>query len=107
MHKNTDEGWDPYRLVYFGYKAAVLNAQNHWWGMRPLETSYSGAKHTVVHAQNDRWGVGTIETCNSGPKVAVLHAKNTDESWDQLRLVILNLSTLFCLHKATCEGGET
>ena len=56
-----------------------------------------------MHAQNDRCGQGTIETCNSGPKVPVLHAKTTDESWDKLRLVILNLSTLFCMHKTTDE----
>ena len=40
-------------------------------------------------------------TCDSGPRVTVLHAKTTDGSWDKLRLVILNLSTLFCMHKTT------
>ena len=56
-----------------------------------------------MHAHNDRWALGAIETCNSGPKVPVLHAKTTDESWDKLRLVILNLSALFCMHKTTGE----
>ena len=62
---------------------AVLNAQNHRWGLEPIETSYSGANHDDLHVQNDRWGLIPIETCISGPKVAVLHAKTTDEGWDQ------------------------
>ena len=72
-------------------------------GMGPIKTSNSGANHVVLYAQNDRLGLGPIETFNSGAKVAVLHAKNTDESWDNLRLVILKLSTLFCMHKTTGE----
>ena len=81
MHKNTDEGWDPYRLVYFGYKAVVLIAQNHWWGMRPIETSNSGAKHTVC-----------------------MH-KTTGEVWEPLRLVILFLKSLFCMQKTQMRAG--
>ena len=42
-----------------------------------------------------------MEICNSGPKGAVLHAKTTDEGWDLQRLVILELSTLYCMKKAT------
>ena len=64
-----------------------------------IETSNSCAKVAVFHAQNDRFCLGLLETCYSGPKVAVLHAKNTHEGWDPWRLVILMLSTLFCMHK--------
>ena len=48
-----------------------------------METSNSGHNVAVVNAQNHRWGLRPIETCNSGTKVAVLHAKTTDEGWDQ------------------------
>ena len=47
--------------------------------------------------------MGPMETINSGPKVAVLLAKTTDEGWDPLILVILMLSPLFFMHKATGE----
>ena len=33
-------------------------------------------------AQNHTWGLGPIETWNSGSKGAVLHAKITGEGWD-------------------------
>ena len=72
-------------------------------GKGPIETSYSSANHAVLHAPNGRWGLGTIGTCNSSPKVAVLHAKTRYESWNKVRLVILNLSMLFCMHKSTGE----
>ena len=42
-----------------GAKDAVLNAKNHWLGLRP------------------------IETFNSGLKAAVLLAKATKEVWDR------------------------
>ena len=70
-------------------------------GLGPTETSYSGANHDVLHAQNDWRGLGPIETCNSGPKCGILHAKTADEGWDQERLVIQVLITLFCMHKTT------
>ena len=38
-------------------------AQNHRWGLEPIETSYSGANHAVLYAQNDRLGLVPIETC--------------------------------------------
>ena len=69
----------------------------------PIETGNSVANHAVLHAQNDRSCLGPIETSNCGPKVAVLNAKTTDEGWDPLRLVILVLGTLFCMHKTTGE----
>ena len=47
--------------------------------------------------------MGLIEKCNSDPKDAVLHAKITEEGWYPLRLVILMLITLFCMHKTTGE----
>ena len=72
-------------------------------GKGPIETSYSSANHAVLHAPNGRWGLGTIGTCISSPKLAVLHAKTRYESWNKLRLVILNLSMLFCMHKSTGE----
>ena len=72
-------------------------------GKGPIETSYSSANHAILQAPNGRWGLGTIGTCNSSPKVAVLHAKTTYESWNKLRVVILNLSMLFCMHKSTGE----
>ena len=59
-----------------------MNAQNHRWGLEPIETSDSGANHADLHAQNDRWGLVHTDTFNSGPNVAVLHAKATDECWD-------------------------
>ena len=42
-----------------------------------------------------------METSNSGAKVAVLNVKTTNEDWESLRLLILILITLFCMHKAT------
>ena len=32
--------------------------------------------------------------------------KTTDEIWDQKTSVILDLSTLFCIHKSTGEGSD-
>ena len=53
-------------------------------------------------AQNHRWGVGPIQTFKSGPKDTVLHEeKNTDEGWNPPRLDILVQITLFCMHKTT------
>ena len=69
----------------------------------PIETCNSGSKHAVLHTQINRSSLGPIETCNSDPKVAVLNAKTTDEGWDQLRIVILLLIKLFCMHKTTGE----
>ena len=71
-----------------------------------METSNSDSNHVVLHAQNNRWGLGHIETCNSGPNVAVLHAIATNEGWDQERLVILKLKSLFWMHKTTDEGWD-
>ena len=42
--------------------------------------------------------------CNLGPKSVVLHAKTTGGGLDPQRLVILDLKSLFCLHKTTGEG---
>ena len=81
MEKNTDEGWNPYRLVilvqitlFYKHKTtgdvwdpwrfvirvqkSLFCIQNHTWGLRPVETSDSDANH------------------------AVLHAKTTEEGWD-------------------------
>ena len=80
MHKITDEGWHPQRLV-------IQDANN-----------------TGFHAQNDRWGLGPIETCYSGPEVAVLHAKTTGVVLDPRRLVILVLKSLFYMHNTTGES---
>ena len=66
-----------------------------------METSISGGNHADLQAKNDRSCLGPIKTCYSGPKVAVLHAETTDEGWDQWRLVIHVLNTLFCMHKTT------
>ena len=44
-----------------------------------------------------------METSYSGPLVAVLHPKTIHEGWDQWRLVILMLGTLFCMQKITGE----
>ena len=68
-----------------------------------METSNSDANHAVFHSQINRRCLGPIETCYSGPKLAVLHEKTTDESRNPLRLVILVLITLFCIHKITGE----
>ena len=68
-----------------------------------LETRNSVAKHAVEHAQNDRSCLGPIERCYSDPEVAVLNAKTTGEGWNQYRLFVLVLRTLFCMHKATGE----
>ena len=79
----------------------VLHAR---WGLGPIETSNSCAKVAVFDAQNYRFCLALLENCYSGPKVAVLHAKKTHEGWDPWRLVILMLSTLFCMHKTTGES---
>ena len=93
----------PVQTCNSGHNVAVLNAQIHRWGQGHIETSYSGANHAVLHANNDRWGLGPTQTCKSGTKVAVLHAKTTDEGWNLYWLVLLVLSTLFCIHKSTGE----
>ena len=55
-------------------------------------------------AQNHRWGLGPIQTCKSSHKVAVLHEKkHTDEGWNQYSLLILELSTMLCVLKTTDE----
>ena len=64
-----------------------------------METSNSDARHAVLNAENHRWGLGPMDTCYSGPEVAVLQAKTTDEGWDPYRLVILMLGMLFSIHK--------
>ena len=56
--KNTDKGWNPYRLVILVQIMLFL------------------------HAQDDRWGLGLIETCNSAPKGAGLNAKARGTGWD-------------------------
>ena len=43
--------------------------------MGPIETNKSGHIVTVLNAQNHRWGLGPIESCNFGAKHAVLHAQ--------------------------------
>ena len=95
------------RELLFRSKSRCFASKNHKWGLGPIETSNSDARHAVLYAvlnaKNNRWRLGPIETCNSGPKVAVLHAKTTDEGWDPLRLVILMLITLFCMHNMTGE----
>ena len=83
---------------------AVLNAQNTRWRLGPIQTCNSGCEVAVLNAQIHRWGLGPTETCNSAAKVTVLHEKTTDEGWDQLRLVILVLNTLLCMHSSTDEG---
>ena len=35
-------------------------AQNHRWGLEPIETSDSDAKHADLHAQNDTWELEPI-----------------------------------------------
>ena len=66
----------------FGPKVAVLHAENHRQGRRPIETSNSDAEQAVVHAQNDRLCLGPIETCYSGQELSVLHAKTTGGGWN-------------------------
>ena len=66
--------------------------------MGPLETGYSIANHAVLYSQNDRWGLGPVETIKSGHNVADVNAQNTDEGWDQERLVILMLKSPFWMH---------
>ena len=92
------------RDLLFKSKSRCFACKNHRWGLGPIETSNSCAKVAVFHAQNDRFCLGLLETCYSGPKVAVMHAKNIHEGWDPWRLVILMLSTLFCMNKTTGES---
>ena len=80
MHKTTDEGRNPYRLV--------ILVQITLFCMHKTTSSR----------------LGPIETCYSGPEVAVLHAKTTGGVLDPQRLVILVLKSLFCMHKTTGEG---
>ena len=89
--------------LLFGSKSRCFTHKNYWWWLEPIETSNSGANHALLLAQNNRLCLGQLETCYSCPKVAVLHPKTTHESWDPWRLVILMLSTLFCVHKTTGE----
>ena len=35
-------------------------AQNHRWGLEPIETSDSDANHADLHAQNDTWELEPI-----------------------------------------------
>ena len=52
-------------------------------------------------AQNHRWGMEPIETSDSDANHAVLHAKTTEEGWDLKRIVNLMLSPLLYMHKTT------
>ena len=126
MHKITDDGREPWRLVilllitpfwmhemngevWYQLRLVILILKTLFPVQKPemragtLETSNSDAKHAVLQAQSHRWGLGPMETCKSGAKVSVLHAKTTDEGWDSYRLVILVLTTLFCMQKSTGE----
>ena len=89
-----------------GATHAVLHAQNDRWGLEPMETSYSGDNQAVLHAQKDRWGLGPMETSNSGANHAVCMHKPTGEVWDQYRLLILVVISLFWMHKTTDEGWD-
>ena len=42
----------------------------------------SGHNVAVVNPQNHRWGLGPIEASNSDANQIVLHAKTPDECWD-------------------------
>ena len=92
------------RDLLFWAKTRCLACKNRRWGLGPIETSNLCAKVDVFYAQKDSFCLGLLKTCYSVPKVAVLHAKNTHEGWDPWRLVILMLSTLFCMHKTTGES---
>ena len=56
-------------------KVAVLHAQKHRWRLEPIRSFYSCAKYAVMCGQNHRWGLGSIQTCKSGHKVAVLQGE--------------------------------
>ena len=116
-----------HRDLFFWSISRCCASKNHTWGLGPMDTSISAANHTVLnaqskrcglgstetinsvanlsvlHAQNDRWSLGPIETCNSDPEDAVLPGKTSDEGWDPLRLAILVLKALFCMHTRTGE----
>ena len=47
-----------------------------------IETSDSDPNHVVLQAENDWWGLGPMETSNSGANQAVFHAQNDSEVWD-------------------------
>ena len=76
MHKATGEVWDPWRLVILVLITLFSMHKFGRWGLGPIESINSGHNVTVVTAQNHRWRLGPIETSNSGAKVVVLNAKN-------------------------------
>ena len=96
-----------------GANHAVLHAQNHRWGLGPIETYNLSSKVAVFNTQNHRWGLEPIETCNSVPKGAVIHAQS-----DRWGLACKNLrcgqgtietsnssaKVAVCMHKTTGEG---
>ena len=47
--------------------------------------------------------MGPIEICYLCPKADALHEKSTDEGWEQQRLEILVLGTLFSMQIITGE----
>ena len=52
--QNHRWGLGPIQTCKSGPKVAVLHVQNHRWGLEPIETS---ANHTGLYAQNDKWGL--------------------------------------------------
>ena len=89
----------------FDANHAVSHAQNDMWGVRAIETINSGHNVAVVDAQNHRSVLGPIETCNSGAKDAVLKAKKYRWGLGHKRLVILVLTSLFCMQKPQMRAG--
>ena len=73
----------PIETIDSGHNDAVVNAENHRWGLRPIETCNSDANHVVLHAQNNRWGLGPIDTTILVLITLLSMHKTTDVGWDQ------------------------
>ena len=72
--------------------------------MGTIDTINSG-RNVAVECTKPQKGLGPIETLKSGAKGAVLNAKTIGEVWDQCRLVILVLMSLFCIQKSQMRAG--
>ena len=66
MHKTTGYVLDPLRFV-IRIQKSVFCMQKPQMRAGPMETSNSDAKHAVLHAENHRWGLGPMDTCYSDP----------------------------------------
>ena len=82
-----------------------MSAQNHRWGLGPIQTCKSGPKVAVLRVQNHRWGLELIETSISGDNHAGLYAQNDRWGLVPIDTFMLVHKSLFCIQKPQVRAG--